>query len=200
MFIYYAGHGAPEVDLGGHEPDGFAKYLVPHDARSNDLYASAINMAEVESMLGRIKAETVVMALDTCYSGAGSGRGFANLPPGRRDMTLSSAFLDRLGHGRGRAILMAADANEVALEVSELGHGLFTYHLLEALQGRADAEAKGYVTLDDLYRYVHERVARRSRELGGNQNPKLVTQSVGEIVLVGRPAAKADRSNVTAPR
>ena len=134
-----------------------------------------------------------MVALDTCYSGAGSGRGFSNLPPGGRDMTLSSAFMDRLGQGRGRAILMAADANEVALEVSELGHGLFTYHLIEALQGRADVEGKGYVTLSDVYRYVHERVARRSRELGGNQNPKLVTQSVGEIVLVGRPTANAEK-------
>ena len=185
-FIYYAGHGAPEVDLSGQEPDGYSKYLVPYDAESKDLFATAINMAEVETFFSRIKAETVVLALDTCYSGAGGGRGFANLPAGGRDIRLQGKFLDRLAQGKGRAILAAADTNEVALERPELGHGLFTYYLLQALRGKADTKGKGYVTLQDVYGYVYDRVARYSRKVGGNQNPKLLAQSVGEIVLAGR--------------
>lgn len=186
VFIYYAGHGAPEADLSNREPDGYAKFLVPYDADAKDLFASAINMAEVETFFSRIKADTIVLALDTCYSGAGGGRGFANLPAGGRDITLKADFLDRLAQGRGRAILTAADANEVALESASLGHGLFTFHLLEALRGKADAQKKGYVTLQDAYQYVYERVARQSRQEGGNQNPKLMAQAVGEIILAGR--------------
>jgi len=186
VFIYYAGHGAPETDLANREPDGYAKYLVPHDADAKDLFATAINMAEVETFFSRIKADTVILALDTCYSGAGGGRGFANLPPGGRDITLKGDFLTRLAQGKGRAILTAADTNEVALELPDLGHGLFTYHLLEGLRGKADTQGKGYVTLQDAYRYVYDRVARHSRQVGGNQNPKLMAQAVGEIVLAGR--------------
>jgi hypothetical protein len=186
VFIYYAGHGALEADLENREPDGYAKYLVPYDAEAKDLFASAINMAEVETFFSRIKAETVVLAMDACYSGAGGGRGFANLPPGGRDIRLRGDFLDRLIQGKGRAILTAADTNEVALELPELGHGLFTYYLLEGLKGKADVQGKGYVTLQDTYRYVYDRVARQSRQMGGNQNPKLMAQAVGEIVLAGR--------------
>ncbi|MBI4635419.1 MAG: caspase family protein [Candidatus Rokubacteria bacterium] len=149
MFIYYAGHGALEADLANREPDGQAKYLVPYDADAKDLFASAINMTEVETFFSRIRAETVVLVLDTCYSGAGSGRGFVNLPAGGRDVAVKGDFLDRLAQGKGRAILTAADANEVALEVPELKHGLFTYHFLEGLRGRADAQGKGYVSLQD---------------------------------------------------
>jgi formylglycine-generating enzyme required for sulfatase activity len=202
VFIYYAGHGALEADLSGRELDGYAKYLIPHDASTADLFASAINMAEVEIFFSRIQAETVVLALDTCYSGAGGGRGFANLPPGRdaRGITLQPDFLARLARGRGRAILTAADTNEVALELAELGHGLFTYHLLEALRGKADIQGKGYVTLQDAYRYVYDRVARHSRQVGGSQSPKLMTQAVGEIVLAGRvPAAVAAVPPAPAP-
>lgn len=143
VFIYYAGHGAPETDLANREPDGYAKYLVPYDANPQDLFATAINMAEVETFFSRIKADTVILALDTCYSGAGGGRGFANLPPGGRDITLKGDFLTRLAQGKGRAILTAADTNEVALELPDLGHGLFTYHLLEGLRGQPEPEAHG---------------------------------------------------------
>jgi hypothetical protein len=38
VFIFYAGHGAPEIDPRGTEPDGLAKNLVPSDADPNDLY------------------------------------------------------------------------------------------------------------------------------------------------------------------
>jgi formylglycine-generating enzyme required for sulfatase activity len=189
VFIYYAGHGPPEADLANREPDGYAKFLVPYDADAKDLFATAINMAEVETFFSRIKAETVVLALDTCYSGAGSGRGFANLPAGGRDISLKGDFLARLAQGKGRAILTAADTNEVALELPDLGHGLFTYYLLEGLQGRADTQGRGFVTLQDVYAYVYDRVARQSRQVGGNQNPKLIAQAVGEIILAGRPSS-----------
>jgi formylglycine-generating enzyme required for sulfatase activity/uncharacterized caspase-like protein len=190
VFIYYAGHGAPEADLANREPDGYAKFLVPYDADAKDLFATAINMAEVETFFSRIKADTVLLALDTCYSGAGGGRGFAHLPAGR-DITLKGDFLARLAQGKGRAILTAADTNEVALELPDLGHGLFTYHLLDALRGKADPQGKGYVTLQDAYAYVYDRVARQSRRVSGNQNPKLIAQATGEIVLTGRPPSVA---------
>lgn len=150
VFIYYAGHGAPEADLANREPDGYAKYLVPYDADPKDLFATAINMAEVETFFSRIKADTVILALDTCYSGAGGGRGFANLPPGGRDITLQGDFLARLAQGKGRAILTAADTNEVALELDDLRHGLFTYHSLEGLRGKADRFGRDYISLQDV--------------------------------------------------
>src|SRR5262249_54332426 len=40
ILIFYAGHGAPEIDPRGAEPDGLAKYLVPSDADPNDLYST----------------------------------------------------------------------------------------------------------------------------------------------------------------
>jgi uncharacterized caspase-like protein len=185
VFVFFAGHGAVEADRS--EPDGHAKYLVSHDARADDLSASAIPMMEIARYFGRLTADTVVFVLDSCYSGEG-GRGIGSLPSGQRGPPLLSDYgLDRIAsQGKGRAVLAAADTNEVAHETHELRHGLFTYYLLEGLRGRADTERKGYVTLDAAYQYLYDKVVRHALELNGKQHPKLIGERVGEIILAGR--------------
>ncbi|HEX7213975.1 MAG TPA: caspase family protein, partial [Methylomirabilota bacterium] len=59
VVIYFAGHGASEVDQRGMERDGLSKYLVPIDADPDDLYSSALPMDEMQNVLQRIEAERV---------------------------------------------------------------------------------------------------------------------------------------------
>ncbi|HWU38985.1 MAG TPA: caspase family protein, partial [Candidatus Acidoferrum sp.] len=126
VIIYYAGHGAPEVDPRGAEPDGLAKYLVPSDADPDDLYSTALPMDEVQTIFGRIEAEQVVVFLDACYSGAAGGRTFASRRT--RASRVDDVFLDRITHSKGRVIITASRASEVSIELPELGHGIFTYY------------------------------------------------------------------------
>lgn len=42
FLIYYAGHGAPEIDAAGAESAGLSKYLVPRDADPDSLYSTAL--------------------------------------------------------------------------------------------------------------------------------------------------------------
>src|SRR5206468_2242106 len=131
VVIFFAGHGAPEVDPRGAERDGLAKYLVPVDADPDDLYATALPMEEIRTIFERIEAERVVVFLDTCYSGAAGGRTFA--AKGVRAGAVDELFLDRLGRAKGRAIITASRPSEVSLELAELGHGIFTYYLTRGL-------------------------------------------------------------------
>jgi hypothetical protein len=78
VFIFFAGHGAPEVDQQGVERDGLAKYLVPIDAEPDDLYSTALPMDGLQTIFNRIEAERVIVFLDACYSGAAGGRTFAS--------------------------------------------------------------------------------------------------------------------------
>jgi len=48
---------------------------------------------------------------------------------------VSEKFLDELSSGEGRVVITASGTNEVSMEVSDLGHGIFTYYLLEGLRG-----------------------------------------------------------------
>lgn len=183
VLVFFAGHGAPEVDLRGLERDGLTKYLIPSDADPNDLYATALSMDEIHTIFGRIEADRVVVFLDSCYSGAAGGRTFASNRLRTRDLNVDDLFLERLTRSKGRAIIAASRTSEVSLEVVELGHGLFTYYLVQGLNGAADLDRDGIVTLQELYAYVEREVSRKSRAIGGNQHPVLKGEMEGPFPL-----------------
>ncbi len=182
VLIFFAGHGAPEVDPRGVERDGLAKYLIPADADPDDLYSTALPMDEIRTIFERIEAERVIMFLDTCYSGAAGGRTFAT--KGIRAGSVDDAFLDRLARSKGRAIITASRPGEVSLELAELGHGIFTHYLVQGLAGAADANGDGVVSLHELYEYVAQQVTLKSRAVGGNQHPIMKGELDGVLPLV----------------
>jgi hypothetical protein len=188
IVIFFAGHGAPEVDPRGVETDGLAKYLVPIDADPDDLYSTALPMDELQTIFDRIEAQRLVVFIDACYSGAAGGRTFASRRT--RATRVDDLFLERLTRSQGRAIVTAARANEVSIELPELGHGVFTHYLLQGLKGAADLDRDGIVMLQELYQYLEQQVARKSRAAGGNQHPVLKGELEGllPLVKIGRPA------------
>ena len=182
VLIFFAGHGAPEVDQRGVERDGLAKYLVPSDAEPDDLYSTAFPMDELQTIFGRIEAERVVVFLDACYSGGAGGRTFTSKKT--RAVNLDDLFLERLTRAKGRAIVTASRPAEVSLELAEFGHGLFTYYLLRGLQGAADLNRDGIVSLQELYEYVEQQVSQKARSVGGNQHPVMKGELEGVLPLV----------------
>jgi uncharacterized caspase-like protein len=177
VIVYLAGHGATEKDASSPDGDGLEKYILPHNADPKDLYASAIPMGEVSRIFQRISSEKLVFLSDTCYSGASGGRTI--LASGVR-ANVSGAFLDRLSQGKGRMIIAASDANQVSVEKDELKHGVFTYYLLEGLGGKADFDGDGFVTLDEVYRYVSIKVPQAT---GQDQHPVKKGEMTGDIIL-----------------
>jgi hypothetical protein len=181
VVIYFAGHGASEVDQRGMERDGLSKYLVPIDADPDDLYSSALPMDEMQNVLQRIEAERVTVFLDACYSGAAGGRTFASTKT--RGVNVDDIFLDRLTRSKGRAIVTASRPSEVSIELADLGHGVFTYYLVRGLQGYADLNRDGIVSLQEIYEYLAQEVSKKSRAVGGNQHPMLKGELEGILPL-----------------
>jgi uncharacterized caspase-like protein len=181
VLIFFAGHGAPEVDTRGLERDGLAKYLIPSDADPEDLYSTALPMDELQTIFARIESERVVAFLDACYSGAAGGRTFA--AKSTRAGNVDDLFLERLARSKGRAIITASRPSEVSIELPELGHGIFTYFLVNGLQGSADLNRDGIISLQELYEYVEQQVTRKSRAVGGNQHPVMKGELEGVLPL-----------------
>jgi hypothetical protein len=182
VLIFFAGHGAPETDPRGLERDGLAKYLIPSDADPDDLYSSALPMDELQTVFGRIEAERVVAFLDACYSGAAGGRTFGSQRT--RTGSVDDLFLERLTRSKGRVIITASRPTELSIELSELGHGIFTYYLIQGLKGAADFNRDGIVTLQELYGYVEQQVTQKSRAVGGNQHPVMKGELEGGLPLM----------------
>jgi uncharacterized caspase-like protein len=93
---------------------------------------------------------------------------------------VSENFLARLSKGKGRIVLSASKASEVSEEREDLGHGVFTYYLLEGLRGSADADRDGVITVDEAYGYVSKKVPEVT---GQNQHPVKKGEVEGQLVL-----------------
>jgi uncharacterized caspase-like protein len=134
-------------------------------------------MREVETIFQRLAPERVIFITDSCYSGATAGRTFQTAS---RRAVVSEAFLSRLSKGKGRVVLTASRANEVSEERDNLGHGVFTYYLLEGLMGKADLDGDGIITVDEAYAYVSKKV---SEATGQNQHPVKKGEVEGQLIL-----------------
>jgi hypothetical protein len=176
VIIYYAGHGTTEPDASA--DGGLAKYLVPWDADPEKLFSTAIPMEEIDRIFGRLSARKILMVQDTCFSGGAGGRTFRAKGLAVRSSTLTDKFLQDLSQKEGRMILTASDVNQVSQEDPALRHGIFTHFLLEALNGAADLDGDGAITVREVHLYLQRRVHERSN---GAQTPQLY--NVGDMVL-----------------
>lgn len=177
VIIFFAGHGATEKDSTSPDGDGLEKYLLPYDADPQDLFATALPMEDVSNIFKRIRSDRLVFIADSCYSGASGGRtvGISGIRA-----NISDGFLNRISSGKGRVVISASGANEVSVENDDLRQGLFTYHLIEGLNGKADYDQDGSITVDEVYRYVSEQVPAAT---GKEQNPVLKGTVEGRLVL-----------------
>jgi hypothetical protein len=161
VIIYFAGHGATEREATSPDGDGLEKYLLPYDVDPKELYATAMPMEEISRLFSRIRSDRLVFIVDTCYSGASGGRtiSVADIRAG-----ISDGFLDRITGGKGKIILTASGANEVSAESDELQHGIFTHFLIKGLQGQADSDGDGLITVDEVYTYVSKQVPQATNQ------------------------------------
>ncbi len=53
------------------------------------------------------------------------------------------------------------------MEAQELGHGLFTYALIEALEGKGDFNGDGKITVKEVEAWLNERVPELSEKHTG---------------------------------
>src|SRR5262245_20195088 len=142
VVIYYAGHGSPDLDKSVAE-DGIRKYLVCYDAEPKNLYGTAVPMEELNSALLRLRSERTVVLLDCCFSGAAAGASSAALPrtvfqSEVKGRPIKDGFISTLAStGAGRMVMTASAPNETSQEYADIKHGLFTYHLMQGLAGKA---------------------------------------------------------------
>ncbi len=179
VIIYFAGHGAMEEDPTNPDGDGFEKYLLPYDADPDDKFSTSFPFRDIQIIFERIKAERLVFILDTCFSGSAK-YGARTLPSFVR-ASMSESYLDRISKGKGKVILAATDANETSEEDENKKHGIFTYYLIKGLNGEADYDNDGFITIDEISQFVKKEVPKATND---NQHPQ--TKGNAGIFILGR--------------
>ena len=161
VYVYYAGHGTPNTKTA-------ESYLVPWDGHP-DYPDGLYPLNDLYTTLSQLPVKEVLVVLDSCFSGA-AGRSV--LAKGARPMVLSMESQTLASHNM--IVLAAATGNQISSDYDKAGHGLFTHALLTGLQGAADTNNDGLVTVKELYPYVRERVATLAvDELNREQTPVL---------------------------
>ncbi|NPU84255.1 MAG: caspase family protein [Syntrophaceae bacterium] len=162
VLIYFAGHGSPQ------SPDHPQNlFLLPYDCQYDDVATTGFPMWDIETALKRfIKARKVVVIADACHSG-GIGQSFDIARRASRGVNINpiSSGIQTLSKvGDGVAVISASDDKQFSQEGRQWGggHGVFTYCLLKGLNGDADYNRDGHITLGELIPYLSEQVRRET--------------------------------------
>jgi WD40 repeat protein len=137
LIVYLAGHGVI-VDK--------EWYLLPQDAAFTEegIKRTGISAAQLQQFLSRARPQRMLLLIDSCHSGA---------TVDALTTSLDRRVLRQVGRETGVALLAGARRDQSAAELPKLGHGAFTYILLEGLGGKADVNKKGQVTAGELLSY-----------------------------------------------
>ncbi|MGH7292556.1 MAG: hypothetical protein ACREJT_15160, partial [Myxococcota bacterium] len=102
--------------------------------------------------------------------------------------------------GEGFFLLAATKPGEESKEQDALGHGAFTYAVLEGLRGTADADGDGALSVSELFGYVARRVPLLTQ---GRQHPYHKTEGTDLLFVQatagGTPLASPVLPPVAAP-
>lgn len=155
VIVYYAGHGMPDETTKD-------AYILPVDGDAR-ISASCYSLNTFYSELSEMGANSVMVFMDACFSGAQRD---GNMLMAARGVAIKTKQSEPHGN---MFIFSAADGQETALPYTEKNHGLFTYYILKKIQ-----ESKGNVTLKELSDYVISNVKRQSNLINGKpQTPNV---------------------------
>ena len=162
LVIYYAGHGVVYIPETSDEGEF---YMVLHDVTSlNDknLVEKGIASSTFRSWLSEINASKQLVLMDACHSEASFKSNVT-----RRGLAEQQAIY-QLARSSGSVIIAACGSDQTAKEFKDLGHGAFTYALLEALSGKADGGTMDKkITVGEIKAYIEDRVPQLTQKYSG---------------------------------
>ncbi|MFK8183956.1 MAG: caspase family protein [Phormidesmis sp.] len=212
ILFYFSGHGFQEAK---HQQ----AVLCLADTQKDSLLETGLGLQKLLDALSQCAARQQLVWLDACHSGKMTLRGTSGTSNNSSTVTLEnptsqlvSVLRQQAARSSGFYALLSCDQNQQSWEFPELGHGVFTYYLMQGLRGEA-TNAQGAISADSLYRYVYYQTLRyidktnqqlrlinQQKQGKGEteiqreyplQTPKRIVEGIGESVLVSQaPKAK----------
>ena len=180
VFVYYAGHGAP--DLGGDAlsaAGGAKAYIVPHDADPSYAAQTGYSLDQFYRQIQGLEARSVTVVVDACFSGgSAAGMLIKQASPIFISVEHPAANLTR------GVVLTSSSGDQISSWYGEVGHSLFTYFFLKGIRGEADGDHDGKVTSTEVFGYIMENVPYLARRLyNREQTPQLMGAAVDQVLV-----------------
>jgi WD40 repeat protein len=153
FIFFYAGHGSTVDNL---------FYFIPTECTSlyqTDKLDKAIDVRTLQEKFKNIAALKQVVFVDACHSGSS-----VDLLASRG--AVEEKALAQLSRSSGIHVMASSDSQQLSAEAESLGHGVFTYILLQALEGKADGAPKdSKVTIYEIKSFIDDQVPEISYKL-----------------------------------
>lgn len=148
LVLYFSGHGVRD-EFG-------SLYLAVKNTNRERLRSTAIKSEFITEVMDQCRSRRQVLILDCCNSGA-----FAKGTKAATGVSIGTASAFE-GKGYGRIVLTASDSTQFAWEgdkvIGSTENSLFTHYLVKGLEGEADTNGDGRITIDELYDYAYEQI------------------------------------------
>lgn len=159
VVVFFSGHGVlDQSDL--------TYYLVPHDFERARAAEVGISATQFTAALGAIAARRLLVFIDACHAGelaAAKGEGeadgeFASVAPPKPVVTA-------LQQGEGRVVCMSSLGKQRSWVRPDGKLSVFTYHLIEALQGAGNKAGDTLVHVSHLMTHLGQAVPTTARSM-----------------------------------
>jgi tetratricopeptide (TPR) repeat protein len=149
VLVFFAGHGATRKLPSGRD----LGYIVPVEADTQNFQGQSISMSNFQDISESIPAKHVFFVMDSCYSGLAITRGQS-----------TGNYIKEMSRRTARQMLTAGGADEEVADNGPNGHSVFTWTLLQGLEGRADLNADGFISAAELAAYAGPGVSALSHQ------------------------------------
>lgn len=156
IIFYFSGHG-------------LEKAFVPYDVKQGDA-KSLLTHAEVKTAFKASRATTKLIIADACMSGSMK----------TKEAPVSAEKAVKEFDKLNVAMILSSRSKQTSMEMTRIKGGLFTFYLLNGLNGKADKNQDKKVTIKELFGYMSPRVKKSA---SNGQAPVFAGKFSDDLVL-----------------
>jgi hypothetical protein len=191
VLVFYSGHGVP--GLKDRRP-----YLLPVDGNANRAEITGFPVDVLYKNLAKTPARSMTIYLDACFSGD-SPRGMLV------NATSGISINAKMPHtNSSMTVVTAAQGDQFASWDEEARMGLFTRHLIRALNGAADGEdfgnSDGQVSVEEVQAYLDDEMTYQARRTFGRRQRASVRGSGDTFLATVLASPAITTANPGAPQ
>ncbi len=176
VVLYFAGHGL----VVGNEWL-FMPYETALSNSEQDYANVGLSSSTLQELLIKSNAKRILLLIDSCQSGA-TTEAF------REQQKFQRKFLRDISRVAGITVIAAARKDQSSAETATLGHGLFTYELITALQGKADVDpADNKITAHELAQYIADELPIMSLKYVNFEQQPMSFMLGSDFILADKP-------------
>ena len=161
VYVFFSGHGLPS--------DDGKLYFLPYGVDKDLLSRTAVGQKEVVSALQAARPKSVTMFIDSCYSG--QTRGGETLLASARPLAIK---IDESAYPSNFSVISASANSQISSSSPDLKHGIFSYYLMKGMEGDADQNGDGKITMGEMQAFLADKVPRHAMKANRKQEPQMV--------------------------